>query len=342
MNLTGYITKKYQGYDLSSVEDLKMFVLPKNKPLFMGVDPAIGSCGVYITDKERELHILLDFMNDGVDKHEYLRQLSSLIRFLLRDTQVELLVLEKHHRYMHQSSREALLACRDMFQNLAFDFEPLMNTKIESILPQSWRSKVIDKRKGKNRTKRAVVKKNVVEDLCDKYMELEPYVFRSPKSLDSFEALGILEGYLIYTDYFSNVNKVHKLVDNNQDFTINYWLQVLTLEELQQVKDVKDLVKGARPIIEPYKVTLAQYNEEMNFEDNLKYSLKNYPGVTAMLLNQKYNLIWAMWEYGIELMPNEFLMVFSVRTATKTAPGNLKQSDIHRVVSAEKYTGVIV
>ena len=106
--------------------------------------------------------------------------------------------------------------------------------------------------------------------------------------------------------------------------------------------NIIDVVGASKSIICDYNVNIVKYNEDLSFEDNLKYALKNYPGVVVLSANQKYNLIWAMWEYGIELMPDEILLVFAIRKSTKKSPGNLSQSDVQRVMAAEKYTGIIV
>lgn len=333
LNITGILcfNKKYQILDNSNV---RRFRFPKDDTYMLGFDPSKNLLGFYLTNLSRTVHYVLDIRNEHkVRLVMFMVEVEKLINYLLEGCNVKVVSIERHNMRNKFISQEALQQCRGMIENMVCDFEGMRDVKVGQVLPQEWRSQVLDKSKGKNRHKKDVVKMNITEDLIDKYPILEPYLMYCPKSFDGFEAMGILEGYLMLNQGSMGMRRVNKAMQVKANHDVYYWVNLVNSESFKLTSGLGSKIW----VKERHSFSVLEYNEKLSFEENGRYATTIDSDVVCILIPIGYLYTWAMWKFDLIAAEDELLVAFFTRKKKGKGTSGLTQTEINIIAETERY-----
>lgn len=269
-------------------------ILKKDIPWYIGLDQSTSCTGVALKAADRSFVILLDVIRDTVaPKEEYFRDLHKLLIRLVRDQQIDIIVNEKPvPTEKKKYARQVLTEFLGRLNAWIDDIPELENAQHGALFPQTWKSLVMDKSKGKNRSK---IKAEIAADLVDRYPALDYYYrFMHTDDYDAFDALGILEGYIAYAFTPDGYAQIHGSKETSHVSLVLYdwidWDSRLSFEE-----NIENALDGNLEIFQPY---ILRYNENHSLHDNIRMASSNYD-CTATIIPQK-ELQPFKWKYGID------------------------------------------
>jgi hypothetical protein len=171
--------------------------LPDGHIYHLALDQSTTCTGICITDSKFTFQFLCNFFRYGDSKEDYLRALKYFISTLISNQILMTFITEKVPPVKYSNSYGTLRELKGVITSWKGDIDELRALKNEcfgDILPQVWKSKIVNKSKGKNRHKE---KKLIADDICDIFPELRNFFnTQSAKDYDAFDACGILHGYM--------------------------------------------------------------------------------------------------------------------------------------------------
>lgn len=143
--------------------------LASNKIYDIGLDQSSSCTGIAISSTDDDLNILVDVRNDSFDKNTFYRELKGVLYRLIANQKIRNIVCEdpppvKNKKY----TSTVLLELRGRLEAWVEEIDELRAGKFDSVYPQTWKSLVVDKSKGKNRSN---IKECIADDICDIYPE---------------------------------------------------------------------------------------------------------------------------------------------------------------------------
>ncbi len=265
----------------------------------IGIDQSTSCTGICLQSTDGRFQILFDVCRDtAMLKKDFYKDLFNFLRRLVNGQQARLVVMEKPVPKAMYASR-ILEELKGHVEEWITQIPELEEAKSDSLFPQTWKSYIVDKSKGKNRTgdKRAVS-----EDLCDRFPLLAGYREHYPyKDYDSFDACGILNGYLDYAYTPSGDEKIHGTKEKRHVSLVGYrWVQKADVQEALQDFDQYFLDK----------IKILAYNHRFTLHDNIRMASSNYAASVTVLPRSELDQF--MWKYGIDPEDENKLFVMFV------------------------------
>lgn len=286
--VAGIVSVKSKGVarlvDKHSSDDFAM-KLPKDKIYLVGVDQSTNCTGVYVRDIQGDLKILVDIKNNSSTKEGYYRDLFHFFKYTFSEQRVAMMIHEKPVPGGNSYGANLLHELKGRLEEWRVSIAELNNLKYDSIYPQVWRKYVVDKSKPGVDVKgvikpRSFVKTAIVEDIVDKFPEFTPYMqLGTIGSWDSFESLGILEGYIQYAFDENWDEKIHGTIEKSHGTFVSYVYKPAEYFDYDD-KWNKVFEEGAIGITPKYLV----YNNEYSLQQNiLMASSSEYQVVVTQL-----------------------------------------------------------
>lgn len=271
----------------------------------LGIDPATHYSGLAIRSKNKDFVILLDCERDNRSVPEkYYEDMFYLLKRLFKGHRVHRVILEKpfNSRYVHTT--QVLLALRGKVEEWIRDIPELSEAETARIYPNTWKSRVVNKKKGNGRYNQ---KGSVAEDLCDIYPGLREYMqTRTSGDYDSFDALGILVGYEMYA-YTSDGEK--KICGDKGAQHVSYVGYKWVAEDNITGDFVPDTLG---PVYQLVKPEFLDYNTDYTFNDNVNMATANYDAVVTIVPESQLQQF--QWKFGIDISEkNHALLMFIFR-----------------------------
>lgn len=210
-----------------------------------------------------------------------------------RDQQFDLVVNEKPvPKKCFAHARDTLLELLGRLNVWIEDTPEFENAQHGAVFPQTWKSQVMDKSKGKNRSN---IKSEVASDLVDKYPELKYYYdFYHTDDYDSFDSLGILDGYISYAFTSDGYPQIHGSKEKRHASVVLYdWIDID--DSLSFEQNIETAIGDNISIFQPY---ILRYNVKYSLHDNIRMASSNF-GCVATLL-PKSELAPFRWKFGID------------------------------------------
>lgn len=259
----------------------------------LGIDPASKFTGLCMMDTNKQFIILLDCMRDNkCDADTYFDELYYLIKRLVSWRNIKLTVNEKPFDSKYSKANYTLIALRGKIDLWVKKIPELAASQYRLIYVNSWKSRIVDKSKGKNRYNQ---KGAVAEDLCDIFPALRNYYVRcSQGDLDSFDALGIILGYLQCAYTSDGSEKIFGDKEYRHNSFIGYiW------ENVSDITSPGFIQNRFRGLYEVYRAKSLVYNEDYSFKDNvIMASTSNKAVMTVVPTSQLQAL---QWKLGIDI-----------------------------------------
>lgn len=307
--LTGIIANikngKFALVDKMPVRKFEL-VLSKSRVWQLGIDPASRYTGLAMMSADKSFVILLDVKRDTVaSKDEYYRDLHALIKKLVTGAIIERTILEKPFTAGYSRASEVLIALRGKIEDWIHDIPELASSDFQKISPNSWKSRVINKSKGKGRFN---AKGAIAEDLCDAFPVLQEYykVYRGG-DLDSFDALGILIGYQLYAYTGDGSKQICGVREKSHKSFVGYvWVDGDSINDSFCQMVLGDMAKCV-------KVEALSYNNDYSFAENVMMATSNNDAVMSLIPQDQLQAF--QWKFGIDIKePNKFLVMFAFRS----------------------------
>ena len=201
------------------------------------------------------------------------------------------------------------------------EFNPdLAKTELQSIYPQAWKSRIIDKSKG---TGRINTKLCCAEDICDKKPLLKNYLYNSPaKDLDGFDACGILLGYkkCAYTD--NGTPKIYGVVEKRHISRVYY--RYVDISNVKTQEDFTEAVFGfLGETVSYFQPKLKVYNSDNHYNllKNIKMASSTYSFTVTQLPNKVIEPL--RWNFEFEYDSNKVMFAYILRKR------DFKKSDLN-------------
>lgn len=311
---------QFSTFKRIQIKDLKI-KLPTKLQYEIGIDQSTSCTGIYIQDTKNIVNILLELEFANKDKKDYFADIFNLISRLVKGQTVNLIVCEKPVPKDVGSYTFRVLT--ELFGKLEvfLEFNPdLAKTELQSIYPQAWKSRIIDKSKG---TGRINTKLCCAEDICDKKPLLKNYLYNSPaKDLDGFDACGILIGYkkCAYTD--NGTPKIYGVVEKRHISRVYY--RYVDISNVKTQEDFTEAVFGfLGETVSYFQPKLKVYNSDNHYNllKNIKMASSTYSFTVTQLPNKVIEPL--RWNFEFEYDSNKVMFAYILKK------GDFKKSDLN-------------
>lgn len=306
--LTGIIANvkngKYSIVQKMPVKDFKL-KLNANAAWRIGIDPASRYTGLAIMDVEKNFVILLDVKRDTIaNKEEYYNDLYYLIKRLVTGITFDRVVSEKPFTGGFSRASDVLIALMGKIEEWVASIPELAASDFQLINPNVWKSRVIDKSKGKGRFN---MKGAIAEDLCDAFPVLRPYFeLGIGGDFDSFDALGILLGYDLYAYTDDGRKRISGTKEKTHKSFVGY--QWVNSDEIGP-----DFAQKTLGLMAQYlKPEILEYNEDYSFAENVMMATTNNDAVISIVPDKLLQQF--QWKFGIDVSDkSRCLIMFAFR-----------------------------
>ena len=200
--------------------------LDKNFEWCIGIDQSTSCTGLTLYPVEGPYFILLDVYRDKcLDSFHYYVELKALLKRLVSGLNVSTLVYERPiPNAKFRTAQNVLYELKGRLEEWMREIPELNNTHIESLLPQTWKSYVVQK---SHSNKKNMSKSMIALDIVTEYPSLQLYYENYPfTDFDSFDSFGILLGYFRaafnedgYPQIHGYLEKRHNTIAIYQPFT---------------------------------------------------------------------------------------------------------------------------
>lgn len=273
------------------IDDFRL-VLTKDAAWKIGVDQSTRCTGVALKSDDCKFVVLMDLRRDHAESRDtFYRSLKYFFRRLAKGNKFSLIVNEKPVPAKFRNSQEILRELLGRLNEWIDDIPEFSGVKHAAVFPQVWRSLVVDKSKGK---KRSNIKSEIAADIVDMYPGLESYYMNYPDSgYDSFEALGILDGYLRYAYDDDGMELICGTIEKTHHALVCFdWVD----NERLRSNYLQDVFGDA---IWCYKPLLLKYNRRYSFYENVRMASSNHPAVFTIVPRDELQAF--QWEFNIDI-----------------------------------------
>lgn len=269
----------------------------------LGIDQSTSCTGIALRDLEGQFLILLDIKRDrALAREEYFRELHFFLKRIARGMTFTLVVNERPVPGKYRSSGDVLREFLGHLNEWIISIPELSLARHESIYPQTWKSLIVNKSKGKNRSN---IKSEVALDVVDIYPDLQIYYngYRLT-DYDSFDALGILEGFCRYAFDSSGNELIHGSVEKRHvSFVCYKWVSL---------QDIKDNARQALfgDALSDLELTSLMYNERYDMHTNIRMASSNYDAIVTVIPTKELQPF--QWRFGIDITDRQHALVMLV------------------------------
>lgn len=317
-SITGVVTvrslNRVINVNPQSIQNFSM-KLRSDRVWRIGIDQSTTCCGICVQDRSKDFQILFDIKRDkNLEKRVYYSDLKNFLRRLVANMQVDLIVWEiPVPSKKSKTAGNVLRELKGHLEEWVEEIPELQEAKQDSLYPQTWKSLVMNPKKGKNRSN---IKSEVAADIVDLNPLLQLYYNAYPYSdYDSFDACGILNGYIDYAYTPEGLPMIHGSMEKTHISLVRYYRA--RRDELGQVLPQ---IFGDKYSLW-FKPELLVYNQRYNRHQNIRMASSNWDVVYTVLPKDQEMVL--RWKYNFEPDDDHVLIMFVYRKRSFTA-GTIK------------------
>ncbi len=267
-------------------------VVRTDDKLRIGIDQSSTQTGMAVKKSSGELLCLIDFINESRLPFNIYRDMLGLkIEQTFVDCNVEMCILEKMWGG-NKKSFDMLTALSKFIGEYKFILPGWRNTEVADILPNVWRSGYLSDAKYRGQFTKDKVKVAAMNEGIERYPWLKEYGFNSLNAghvNDSFDALGIIEGYEVKT--FSSDGCIRRVSNTIKATNHNYSYMIF------QTDDFEDLLDMAQDNCPQRSIEEYEYNNDFPFYENIRKATSVTNKIVAFLISDDVAKIQLMWRY---------------------------------------------
>lgn len=282
--------------------------LNRNFVYDIGIDQSSTCTGIFIKSVDDTVRIIIDVRRDTGDAYTFYRELKYFIKSLVKDQKIRNVVCEdpppvEGRRYTTKFLNELLGRVSEWMD----DIDEFHDAEFSKILPQSWKSLVMDKSKGKNRSKS---KECISEDICDIYPEFRAYRdYHFSKDYDGFDACGILTGFLRYS-YTDNGKGIRMIAGAKRGCGKAYYAyRYIPVEVARHPETINDFLGETKLLFG--KIPFLAFNYSKSVIDNIKMAGSNYK--SCFTIPPMKELKQLKFMYDLEELDDYILLLYIFR-----------------------------
>lgn len=267
----------------------------------IGIDQSSSCTGIAIRSIDKDINILIDIRRDCGDKESFYREVKGILRGLITGLKIRSIVCEDPPPVTGKRYASAiLLELRGIVSGWVETIPELAQAEFSSVYPQTWKSFIVDKSKGKGRSN---IKACIAEDICDIVPGFNQYrtVYAS-NDYDSFDAFGILAGYQMYAYTDEGLPLICGKIESRHRAFVGY--RYVSVSEIQN-GTVNDFFGPALGIFKPKYLV---YNTRYNKFKNVRMATSNYDCSYTILPDEQLDVL--KWKYDLERKDGYVLMAW--------------------------------
>lgn len=284
--------------------------LSDKKEYMLGIDQSSSCTGLAIVSTDYSVVILLDVRRDAHNKEAFYGILLQVLSDIVRNQKICIIVRERpvpSHQYANRVLEELAGRVDAWVQILP----ELKGALYEKMFPQTWKKYVVNRELAEDNDqqfrKRCNSKSCVSYDVAQLFPGTSKYRdTHFSKDYDSFDALGILCGYLLYSCTPEGFIKIHGIKESRHVSLVFYaYVEKSTLDGTIEAM-YRHLGRNYGIFDQVYLV----FNDEYNKYDNIRMATSNWSS-SVTVLPEKY-LVELQWQFGFDLDPNKVMLMFMV------------------------------
>lgn len=259
-----------------------------NARFVLSLDQSTTCTGICIQDTQQKVICILDFMRLQTNKETYIEELRRLLSFMVKNLRLSLIVIE-NPLPINTKGNATLKALARTIKDWKNDIPEFYGVPFDTILPQQWKAKVLNKKKGKHRS---AVKAEIAKDVCDIYPILDSYRTKClATDFDSFDATGIMIGYL--AQHFSTDGDKRNFGSAVYNSKIHVFLKYVPVDDVEDDSVLLLNIPKKSPIMH------LKYNEDYSFYDNLRMVCSQYE-IGSFVITDTLLFVNMLWESNLE------------------------------------------
>ena len=291
--------------------------LNPKEPVRIGFDQSSSQTGLAVKKSNGELLCLIDFVNSSrLPFNLYKSMLGMKIEQIFQTAEVEICVIEKMWGG-NKKSYEMLTSLGDFITGFKYIMPGWKSTEIASILPNVWRSAYLKGPEYKGMFTKDKVKIAALKEGVKRYPFLRNYGYNYGEGKhvnDSFDALGIIEGYEEKT--FSEDGSMRRVANTMTPTNHNYTYRLFCVDDLTDLKNTIEREAPRRASVE------YEFNKDFPFYENIHRATTVTNKIVFMRIDDKVTRIQLMWRYGIPLGKDELIYIVGWRDNISSKLGN--------------------
>lgn len=236
----------------------------------------------------------------------FYKELKEFLVRLVANKKVRMLVYEKPvPNRKFQTAQRMLYELKGRLEEWIYDIPELEAASIiDSVFPQTWKSLVMDKSKGKNRSND---KLEIARDLIDLYPALREYGMSYPYTdYDGFDSLGILTGFKRYAFNKAGMEQIHGTIEKKHIAAVFYY----AADKDKSFTDVRTEAFGIYHVFEClWPMKFLAYNLGYKLTQNIRMASSGQVPVMTMLPPTEHQYL--KWSFNMDVEnKNVFAFIF--------------------------------
>lgn len=304
-------TRKCVMIELQSLRSFNL-VLRKDKEWFVGIDQSSSCTGISLIAADYSYIILLDLKRDrNLLREVFYDEMYNFIKRLAKGNKFLVIANERPVPSKYRNAGVLLMELKGKIDEWIRTIPEFEGVEHASLFPQTWKSLVVDKSKGKGRTRD---KYAIATDITDAFPVLRPYLQQYPYSdYDSFDATGIIWGYLQYAfDERGNRLICGDKEKRHVSFVCYQWVPASTLSSASIAATF-----GRFRVLFPLK--FLGYNQRYSLFENIRMSSTNNDAVVTIVPPSELQAL--QWKFGVDVSePDHVMLMYVFRKGSYTTP----------------------
>lgn len=288
-----------------------------DKPLRIAFDQSSSQTGIAVKKNNGEFVCLIDIINSSyINYNLYKAMLGLKIEQIFNSSTVEMCIVEKMWGG-NKTAYEMLSELGSFISGFKYILEGWRNAEVSEILPNVWRSAYLKDPKYKGQFTKDKVKVAALKEGIARYPQLHNYgmFYKEGNHVnDSFDALGILEGYEEKT--FSADGSMRKVANTMSPTNHAYSYKAFICEDLTDLKETIISECPERTAIE------YEYNDAFPFHENIRRATSVTNKIVYMRVDSSVTKIQLMWRYGVTMEKDDLVYIVGWRDRISTKLGN--------------------
>lgn len=281
--------------------------LDKNDVWDIGIDQSTSCTGITVMNVNETIGGIFDLHRDkALEDRVFYHELKQFLQRLVENKKVRILVYEKPiPKPQFKNAQRVLYELKGRLEEWIYDIPELGEANvIDSVFPATWKSLVMDKSKGKNRSNN---KLEIARDLIDIYPALREYGLAYPYTdYDGFDSLGILTGFKRYAYNKVGMEQIHGTMEKRHVAAVFYYAA-------DKDMNFTDVFKQAFGIYNTFpslwEMKFLAYNLNYNLTQNIRMASSGNVPVMTMLPETTHQYV--KWEFNIDTEgKNLFAFIF--------------------------------
>lgn len=262
-------------------------------------DQSSTQTGISIMDDNNRLVAVVDLINKGLPKEDFIRMVRRWIHLNLDKYSIRYVICERAEQNAPQQYVKKLLQkLIDIIEDFAMD----KNVPHYQLDNKTWKKHYLaeDKFKGR-RVKTELVKPAIVDKTCDLYPELHNYYYQNDGT-DSADAVGIMYGF-IHECFVNGLNSKWKVCAIMPTYNRRkYSAEFVTKNELaEKVKSYPQYYNN---------LTIVKYNPDYTWDDNARKIINFFPN-GAILYTDSDKIRIGIWQGEADReLPRDSFVIF--------------------------------